>query len=97
MISLGAVEEVLIQELSKRGQIQSDLPAIALIADERNPDKSQLILFTTLSIEQDVANEVLSQSGFSRLIKISSVQKVDEIPMMGTGKTDYRRLQSMLK
>ncbi|HSX26009.1 MAG TPA: AMP-binding protein [Chlamydiales bacterium] len=97
MISLGAVEEVLIQEFSKRGQVQSDLPTIAVIADERNPDKSQLILFTTLDLTQEMANEILSHSGFSRLIKIASVQKVEEIPMMGTGKTDYRRLQSLLK
>ena len=30
------------------------------------------------------------------LIKISSVQKVEEIPLLGIGKTDYRKLQSLV-
>ncbi len=96
MISLGAIEEVLMRELLRRGQISSDLPSLAVCADEKNDGKPQLILFTTISIDRDAANEILIQSGFSRLIKISSVQKVDEIPLMGTGKTNYRQLQKSL-
>lgn len=96
MISLGAIEEVLMRELLRRGQISSELPSLAICANEKNDGKPQLILFTTISIDKDAANEILVQSGFSRLIKISSIQKVDEIPLMGTGKTNYRQLQKSL-
>lgn len=94
MISLGAVEEVLSTELLKTGKISDELPTIAVCSDERVPGKPLLILFTTLSLSRDEANEILKASGFSRLVKISSVQKIEEIPLLGTGKTDYRRLQS---
>lgn len=97
MISLGAVEEVLIKELLQEGKIKSDLPSLAILADERNPEKSQLVLFSTAAIDRDHCNEILNRSGFSRLIKISAVYPIEEIPMMGTGKTDYRTLQAQIK
>ncbi len=97
MISLGAVEETLIQELKREGKILDEAPSIAILADESNPDKSQLILFATIPIEKDRANELLSKSGFSSLIKISSVQHIQEIPLLGVGKTDYRKLQSLIQ
>ena len=96
MISLGAVEQALMAHLIKEGKISADMPSLAVCADERSPDKSQLIIFTVASLDKEAANEILSQAGFSRLVKISAVQKVDEIPLLGVGKTDYRRLQTMI-
>jgi long-chain-fatty-acid--[acyl-carrier-protein] ligase len=96
MISLGAVEEIIIAELIRRGAITADLPALAVCCDEKVPGKPQLIVFTTVGLDRDEANEILKTSGFSRLVKISSVHKVEEIPLMGSGKTDYRRLQSTI-
>jgi long-chain-fatty-acid--[acyl-carrier-protein] ligase len=96
MISLTAVEEVISSELHRLGKLSSEGPSLALLADERNAAKSQLILFTTIDLSREQANDLLQNSGFSRLIKISAVQKIEEIPLMGTGKTDYRTLQSKL-
>ena len=96
MISLAAVEEVISTELHAQGKISSDEPSLALIADERNASKSQLVLFTTVDLTREQANDLIQKSGFSRLVKISVVQKIEEIPLMGTGKTDYRTLQSKL-
>lgn len=93
MISLGAIEEILIRTLISRGKISGDLPALALIADEREEGKPKLIVFSTISLDKEEANEILREAGFSRLAKIFSVKKIEEIPMMGTGKTDYRKLQ----
>jgi long-chain-fatty-acid--[acyl-carrier-protein] ligase len=96
MISLAAVEAAIFSELHRQGKIVSDGPALALLADEKNPSKPQIVLFTTLDLSREQANDLLQNSGFSRLVKISSVQKIEEIPLMGTGKTDYRTLQSKL-
>lgn len=96
MISLGAIEEVITSELKAQGKISPDLPSLALCADERNEGKTQLVLFTLVDLNREEVNELLRSAGFSRLVKISAVQKVDEIPIMGTGKTDYRKLQSKL-
>ncbi len=96
MISLGGVEEVLVKAFIEQGKISADTPSLAVIADERKEGQPQLVLFSTASISREEANEILSSQGFSRLVKISSVKKVDEIPLMGTGKTDYRSLQKQL-
>lgn len=95
MISLGAVEEVMAKSLLESGKISPDIPSIAIIADEREEGKPRLILFTTLPIEKEEANAILQKGGFSNLIKISAVKQVDEIPIMGAGKTDYRTLQGL--
>jgi long-chain-fatty-acid--[acyl-carrier-protein] ligase len=97
MISLGAIEEAVSLELIKRGTISSDVPSLALISDERDSGKSRLVLFLRGDATQEEINDLLQSSGFSRLIKISDVRKIEEIPLMGTGKTDYRRLQGMLE
>jgi long-chain-fatty-acid--[acyl-carrier-protein] ligase len=93
MISLGAIEEALQLSLSSSDAAE---PTLALCADERNPTKPQLILFSTRPLSKDEANAALTKAGFSRLVKISAVQQVEAIPLLGTGKTDYRRLQSMI-
>ncbi|MBF8262942.1 MAG: hypothetical protein HW387_607 [Parachlamydiales bacterium] len=96
MISLGAIEEAVYAELLRQQRISSDVPSIALCADERESGKPQLILFSTLSIPVDEVNEILRMNGFSRLIKIASVRNVLEIPLLGIGKTDYRSLQTLI-
>ena len=93
MISLGAVESALNGEI----RAQSDGPAFALCADERRTDRQpQLILFTTVTLDRDQANEALRKAGFSRLVKIAAVRQIPTIPLLGTGKTDYRLLQSYI-
>lgn len=96
MISLGAVEETLVKILIEQGKISPDIPSLAVIADEKKEGQPQLIVFTTGSISREEANQILQAQGFSRLVKISAVKRIEEIPLMGTGKTDYRSLQSQL-
>jgi long-chain-fatty-acid--[acyl-carrier-protein] ligase len=93
MISLGAVEEGVAKVLHVKS---GDGPSIAVIADEKTADKSQLILFTTTLVEKEAVNKALHSAGFSRLVKISAVKHVNEIPVMGAGKIDYRKLQEMI-
>jgi long-chain-fatty-acid--[acyl-carrier-protein] ligase len=94
MISLGGVEEVIIKDLLKQGRIHPDVPSIAICANEKE-EKAQLVLFATIDFSKDEANQILQQAGFSNLVKIAQVKKVDDIPIMGAGKTDYRSLQAL--
>lgn len=96
MISLAAIEEALSSALVKQGKIHVDVPSLAVCADERVPGKPQLILFTTFAFDKETANEMLRELGFSRLIKISAVKTIEEIPLMAIGKTHYPRLQSLI-
>ncbi len=94
MISLGAIETTLIQALLEAKRISADVASVALCADEKGSNV-RLILFITIDFTKDEANHILSQAGFSNLVKIASVKKVEEIPLMGAGKTDYRSLQAL--
>jgi len=96
MISLGAIEEVVSKELLRCGKISSDVPSLALCSDERVLGRPRLVLFATIPLQEGEVNELLKQQGFSRLVKISQVILVEEIPLMSTGKTNYRQLQSLL-
>jgi long-chain-fatty-acid--[acyl-carrier-protein] ligase len=96
MISLGAIEGALHKELLEKGNIPLEPPSIALCADERDSEKPRLILFSTIPLDVETANEILKNSGFSRLVKINAIQKISEIPLMAIGKTNYRTLQSQL-
>jgi len=53
-------------------------------------------LFTAFPIELNEVNEILQQAGFSRLIKISAIRPLLQIPLLGIGKTDYRSLQTLI-
>lgn len=96
MISLAAVESAVISELIRQGRISSDGHSIAICAEEKEPGKSDLVLFSTIPLEREELNRMILAMGFSRLIKIAAVQTIQEIPLMGTGKTDYRRLQTFI-
>jgi long-chain-fatty-acid--[acyl-carrier-protein] ligase len=95
MISLGAVEETLVRRLIQDGRISPDVPSLAVCAEEKEAGKASLILFSTISIDAEEASRILQQGGFSNLVKISAVKKMDEIPILGAGKTDYRTLQAL--
>ncbi len=97
MISLTAIEEVLLNGLIKEGVISVDTPSLAVCADERISDKPQIVVFTTANLTKEHANDILKEAGLSRLIKISYIHQVEEIPIMGTGKIHYRKLQSLIE
>ena len=92
MISLGGVEMAL-HEVLEKGQ---EKPTLAVCSKEKDFDKPMLILFTTNDVNTENVNDILRNAGFSRLVRISEVRKIDEIPLMGSGKIDYRKLQSMV-
>jgi long-chain-fatty-acid--[acyl-carrier-protein] ligase len=93
MISLPAIEELLVQRF---GDPDAEGPVLAV---ECTPDdaRPELILFAVASIERDAANQVLREGGLSPLHHIRAVRRVESIPTLGTGKTDYRALREMLR
>lgn len=90
MISLGGIEEELSQLAPK-----SDKPQLAVIAIEKESEKPEIIVFTTFDLNREQASQYLKERGHGRLVKISEVRKIQEIPLTGTGKTHYRLLDEM--
>jgi len=98
MISLGAIEEELKHFSQEKGWCPRNVEKVflALSVKERETDKPRLILFTTFEISLDSINAILKESGFGRLVKISEVRHIEQIPLTGTGKTHYRLLDEMV-
>ena len=92
MVSLPAIEEA----LQARFPGHQDGPSIAVISTP-DDDQPELVLFTTVEIDRAEANEAIRAAGLSGLYNIRAVRHVDALPMLGTGKTDYRALADMLK
>jgi long-chain-fatty-acid--[acyl-carrier-protein] ligase len=53
-------------------------------------------LFTTEPITLPEANAVLQQEGFRGVMRLDEVRRVDRIPVLGTGKVDYKVLRALL-
>ena len=89
MISLPAIETVLGAQFENGGD---EGPTFAVIA--RGDDTSvELVLCTTFPLDRKIVNQALREAGLSPLHSIHRVEQVSEIPVLGTGKTDYRALE----
>lgn len=94
MISLAALEETFLNKAASKGlrKDESEGPILAIAAQEIAGDKPKIALFTTFDMNVDNANSILREGGFSNLVRISVVEVLKEIPIMGSGKVNYRVL-----
>ncbi|NGX42139.1 MAG: Bifunctional protein Aas [Chlamydiae bacterium] len=94
MVSLQAIETALLQAApKKKWPLSEEGPSLGVIAKEVPGGKPTFMLVTTFSTDVDEVNQTLRDSGFSNMIKVSKVIKLEEIPIMGTGKTNFRVLE----
>lgn len=98
MVSLGGLEEELVRLSQEKHWVKEDQdgPQLAIAVREKESEKPLIVLITTLDIDLEKVNQALKDSGYGRIVKISEVKKVKEIPLTGTGKTHYRLLDEML-
>jgi long-chain-fatty-acid--[acyl-carrier-protein] ligase len=93
MVSLPAVEEALLEQF---GRPDDEAVPLALEALETE-GRVDLVLFTTRAIAREEANAAIRAAGFSPIHNVRLVRSLAQIPLLGTGKTDYRALQTLLK
>lgn len=95
MVSLSAIEDALLEAAPNKGwPISQEGPTFAICSKEQEGEKAKIYLFTKFPVTLDEINKTLKEAGFSFLIRVSAVQQIDEIPIMGTGKVNYRALES---
>lgn len=92
MVSLPAIESVLERVYAKETD-EGPVLAVAATADEQRPE---LVLFTTLALDRATVNRQLREAGLTPLYNIARVVRLDALPLLGTGKTDYRALARRL-
>lgn len=94
MVSLASIEDALLQAAPQNNwPTQQDGPTLAICAKESADEKAKIYLFSCFDINVEDVNNALKNSGFSNLVRVSSVSKISEIPVMGTGKINYRQLE----
>ncbi len=90
MVSLPAIEAALLQRF---GSPDDKGPALAVIATEG--DHPELVLFTVAGLTRQQANDAIAAAGLSPLHNIRRVVALEALPLLGTGKVDYRALAKM--
>lgn len=91
MVSLPALEE----PLSQRYSATEDGPQVAVEGVE-TPQGCRIVLFTTQDVPLRQANAILAEAGFRGVMRLDEVVRLDAIPVLGTGKTDYKVLRRMV-
>jgi long-chain-fatty-acid--[acyl-carrier-protein] ligase len=92
MVSLPALEEPLARLLPPTDKG----PRVAVEGVEEE-GKRKIVLFTTEPVTLDWANEKLEQAGFHGIMRLDEVQQLPAIPVLGTGKTDYKVLRAQIQ
>ena len=95
MISLPQIENVLLEAFGKHADAPQEGPALAV---EAMPEESgsAIVLFTPLALTLAEVNAALRGAGLSSLYAVRRIVRVDVIPLLGSGKTDYRALKDIL-
>ena len=92
MISLPQMEAVLGRHfMAPAGQ---EGPVLAVDALEEE-GQTVLVLFTTLPLEREQTNAVLREEGLSALYMLRRVRRLAALPLLGSGKVDYRSLRAL--
>ncbi len=94
MISLGGLEEDILKILKEKNKLPASDKAVLAIGVA--PDAAgvlEIVLFTTFDLDLNELNHWVREGGHARVTKIARLKKVEEIPLMGTGKINHRKLE----
>ena len=92
MVPHGRMEEAVIEVL---GLDDGDRPVVA-VAGRSDPAKGEaLVLLTTVEIDSKELFKLLSEKGLSNLWIPKEIKRVDEIPLLPTGKLDLKAITDL--
>jgi long-chain-fatty-acid--[acyl-carrier-protein] ligase len=92
MISLPAIEEPLASAYPPGDKG----PQVAVEGIE-TPSGRKIVLFTTADIKLADANALLTNAGFRGIMRLDEVRKLDALPVLGTGKIEYKVLRAQIQ
>jgi long-chain-fatty-acid--[acyl-carrier-protein] ligase len=90
MISLPALEEPLAHTYPPT----ENGPRVAVEGIE---DPRRIVLFTTMPLGLQEANELLYKEGLRGIMRLDAVKQLEQIPLLGTGKVDNKALRAMVQ
>ncbi len=89
MVSLPALEE----PLSRLYPPTENGPQVAV--EGVDAPGRWIVLYTTLDISLKQANAILVEAGLRGVMRLDAVERIEAIPVLGTGKTDYKVLRKL--
>lgn len=92
MISLPALEE----PFSQAFPVDQDGPKVAIEGIETDGGR-HVVLFTTFELTLRQASDLLLEAGLRGVMRLDEVRQVEAIPVLGTGKTDYKELRRQIE
>ncbi len=95
MISLPQIENALLELYGSHPDAPAEGPALAVEASSGD-SAPEIALFTPLPLNLTEVNAGLRKAGLSPLYAVRRIVKVQAIPLLGSGKTDYRELKKLL-
>lgn len=93
MISLPALEE----PFARRFPPTDAGPRVAVEGVELPGGGRRIVLFTTEDLTLRDANAILWDEGFRGVLRLDDVKRLDKLPVLGSGKTDYKLLRAMIE
>ncbi len=91
MISLPALEE----PFSRAHPADENGPKVAIEGIETD-DGRHIVLFTTTDLTLQQASSLLMEAGLRGVMRLDEVRRIESIPVLGTGKTDYKELRKQV-
>jgi long-chain-fatty-acid--[acyl-carrier-protein] ligase len=91
MISLPALED----PFARLYPPTRDGPRVAVEGVEHEQGR-RIVLFTTEALDVREANAFLVREGFHGVMRLDEVRRIEKIPILGTGKTDYKQLHAQI-
>src|SRR5262245_49214522 len=92
MISLEALEE----PFARRYPPTEEGPRVAVEGVEFEDGGRRIVLFTQEPLTLREANDLLLQEGFHGVMRLDEVRRVEKLPVLGTGKSDYKVLRAQI-
>ena len=93
MISLPQIENILHKALAQK---HAELQLVAEVFGEQ-AGQPKIVVFANIDIAPQALNQILKQAGLSPLYNIKTSIVLENIPLLGTGKTDYRSIREMFE
>jgi acyl-CoA synthetase (AMP-forming)/AMP-acid ligase II len=92
MISLPALEE----RFARQYPPTKDGPRVAVEGVETDGGR-RIVLFSTKALNVHDANARLIEEGLRGVMRLDEVRRIEKIPLLGTGKTDYKALLALIE
>ena len=91
MVSMPYLEKILLEKHGEEGR-----QVLAVEGSDKTTDP-KVTLFTIKELDLAEVNKYLRDIGVAPISKIRDIQLIDEIPLLGNGKTNYRALKEMVE